>query len=59
MTETNDGFKIAEEDLRLRGPGDMLGQDQSGQLRFRFANLVKDLRLVERARDLVKELVTA
>jgi ATP-dependent DNA helicase RecG len=59
MTETNDGFKIAEEDLRLRGPGDMLGQDQSGQLRFRFANLVKDLRLVERARDLAKELVTA
>jgi RecG-like helicase len=37
----------------------MLGQDQSGQLRFRFANLVKDLRLVERARDLAKELVTA
>ena len=57
MTETHDGFRIAEEDLRLRGPGDMLGQDQSGQLRFKFADLVKDLRLVEQARDIAVSLV--
>lgn len=54
MKETTDGFVVAEEDLKLRGPGDMLGKDQSGFADFKFADLKRDLRLVERAREFVK-----
>lgn len=57
LEETNDGFRIAEADLRLRGPGDLVGQAQSGLPDFRFGNLADDLRLVERARDLAGELL--
>lgn len=53
MTETTDGFRIAEEDLKLRGPGDMLGMDQSGEVNFRYADLVYDLPLVQQSRDIV------
>ncbi|MGB0581939.1 MAG: helicase-related protein, partial [Limisphaerales bacterium] len=53
MTETTDGFRIAEEDLKLRGPGDMLGSDQSGDVDFRFADLTHDLALIQEARDIV------
>lgn len=53
LEETNDGFKIAEADLKLRGPGELLGQQQSGLPRFRFGNLVEDLALIRQARDLV------
>ena len=42
MEETNDGFKIAEADLKLRGPGELLGRQQSGLPEFRFGNLVDD-----------------
>ena len=51
MRETEDGFKIAEEDLRLRGAGDMLGTAQSGLPRFRIADVVRDTGLMELARD--------
>jgi len=51
MRETEDGFRIAEEDLRLRGAGDMLGIAQSGLPRFKIADLERDQRLMERARD--------
>jgi len=50
---TNDGFKIAEADLRLRGPGELLGQQQSGLMKLRFGNLAEDLNLIRQARDLV------
>jgi len=50
LEETNDGFRIAEMDLLLRGPGEFLGQAQSGVPRFRFVELARDLALVERAR---------
>ena len=53
MTETTDGFRIAEEDLKLRGPGDMLGSEQSGDVDFRFADLTYDLPLIQKARNLV------
>lgn len=55
MEETHDGFKIAEADLELRGPGDLLGRAQSGLPPFRFTNLVQDLPLVEEARKLAKK----
>ena len=42
MTRTTDGFEIAEEDLRLRGPGEFLGTKQSGVPRFHFGNIVRD-----------------
>jgi ATP-dependent DNA helicase RecG len=51
---TNDGFKIAEADLRLRGPGELLGQQQSGLPDLRFGNLAEDLNLIRQARTLVK-----
>ena len=53
LEETSDGFRIAEADLKLRGPGELLGQLQSGAPRFRFANLTQDFALVQRARELV------
>lgn len=50
MTETNDGFKLAEEDLKLRGPGDFFGKKQSGLPEFKVADLVHDYRALEVAR---------
>lgn len=49
MAETNDGFKIAEKDLELRGPGELLGTKQSGLPEFRIANLVRDQKLLDAA----------
>ncbi len=50
MEREHDGFKIAEADLRLRGPGELLGTRQSGLADFRFANLARDTRLLAEAR---------
>jgi len=50
MAETNDGFVIAEKDLELRGPGELLGTRQSGLPEFRVANLVRDQQFIEGAR---------
>lgn len=57
LEETNDGFRIAEADLKLRGPGELLGQEQSGLPSFRFANLTEDLPLVEQARSLARHIL--
>ena len=54
LEETTDGFRIAEEDLRLRGPGELLGREQSGAPPLRFGYLAQDGALVERARALVR-----
>lgn len=51
LCQTNDGFKIAEEDLKLRGPGDFLGTKQSGYLEFKKADLVKDYPILLWARE--------
>ncbi len=51
MEETTDGFKIAEADLTIRGPGDFLGTKQSGLPQFRFANLIRDARILSEARE--------
>ena len=50
MAETNDGFKIAEKDLELRGPGELLGTRQSGLPEFRVANLVRDQKILTAAK---------
>ncbi|HUD48121.1 MAG TPA: ATP-dependent DNA helicase RecG [Candidatus Baltobacteraceae bacterium] len=55
MEETSDGFRIAEADLLLRGPGEFLGSQQSGAPPLRFGNLSGDIALIERARELVRE----
>ena len=59
MTETSDGFQIAEEDLELRGPGEFFGTRQSGMPELRLGNIISDMKLMELARrqafSLVKE----
>ncbi len=57
MTSTTDGFKIAEIDLELRGPGSMLGTQQSGNLDYKIADLVQDGRMLEVARQAAMKLV--
>ena len=57
MVETNDGFKIAEEDLKLRGPGDMMGTQQSGMLNFKLVDLVKDNNILIFARREAENLL--
>ena len=59
MCSTNDGFKIAEKDLELRGPGDIQGTRQSGALDFKLANIVDDRALLEIARNEVEQLLLA
>lgn len=51
MAETCDGFKIAEEDLAIRGPGEFLGTRQSGMPQFRLANIVRDASILQIARQ--------
>ncbi len=59
MRETTDGFRIAERDLELRGPGEVLGTRQTGMLRFRIAELARDAELVSQLPGLVKGLTHA
>ena len=57
LTKTHDGFKIAEEDLALRGPGDFFGQRQHGLPALRLADLQCDVRLMDEAQRAAKELL--
>ncbi len=57
MCQTNDGFIIAEADLRLRGPGNMEGTRQSGMLRFLLADLARDGQIVAAARDIAADIL--
>lgn len=57
MVETNDGFKIAEADLRLRGPGEILGTRQAGFPAFRFVNMVRDIKILKEARQAAFHLI--
>ncbi len=58
MCATNDGFKIAEKDLEIRGPGDIEGTRQSGALNFKIASIVNDKELLELARAEAEKLVS-
>jgi len=56
MIESNDGFELADIDLKLRGPGEFLGTRQSGYLALRFASLT-DIQMIEQCRNYVKEII--
>ncbi|MCW5899158.1 MAG: ATP-dependent DNA helicase RecG [Flavobacteriales bacterium] len=57
MVSTNDGFVIAEKDLRLRGPGDLMGTQQSGLPPLRIADLVEDGGLMQQAREVARRIL--
>lgn len=57
MERTNDGFEIAEADLKLRGPGDFLGTRQSGLPAFKYADILRDQDLLERAKSYAEQII--
>ena len=57
MVQTNDGFEIAEVDLRLRGPGNLMGTQQSGVLQLKIADLLKDQEILKTARFYAQKIV--
>ncbi len=59
LKETQDGFIIAERDLALRGPGELLGAKQSGEAMLRFIDLQKEAWLIEKTQQLAKQLLTS
>jgi ATP-dependent DNA helicase RecG len=59
MVDTTDGFEIAEADLRLRGPGDLQGTQQSGIIDLKLSNLVRDEKILKYARNLAADILTA
>jgi ATP-dependent DNA helicase RecG len=59
MVSTTDGFKIAEQDLAMRGPGDMYGTKQSGLMKFKLADIVTDSAILEQTRIAAQELLQA
>jgi ATP-dependent DNA helicase RecG len=59
MEETNDGFKIAEKDLEIRGQGEIFGTRQSGVQLFRLANIVRDIEILDNARRAAEILLTS
>lgn len=59
MTQTTDGFKISEEDLKLRGPGDFFGSRQHGLPEMHIADLCSDMNVLQTAQDAAKELLAA
>jgi ATP-dependent DNA helicase RecG len=56
LVQSNDGFFIAEEDLKRRGPGELLGSKQSGLPHFAYINLVTDLKILQAAKQDVEAL---
>ena len=57
LCDTNDGFKVAEKDLEIRGPGDIEGTRQSGLLNFKLANIVQDRVMLEAAKTITSKLI--
>ncbi len=58
MVQIDDGFKLSEVDLKLRGPGDVLGTKQSGILKFKIADIINDHDILAKARDCVSEILS-
>ncbi len=59
LASTRDGFKISEADLRMRGPGDVLGTDQSGLAEMRFIEYLADMDLIREAREIADTIIRA
>lgn len=59
LCQTNDGFKVAEKDLEIRGPGDIEGTRQSGLLNFRLANIVQDKVMLDVAKTVTSAIIEA
>ena len=57
LNKTNDGFKIASEDLRLRGPGDLFGIRQSGMMDFKLGDVFQDAKILQMANEAADELL--
>jgi ATP-dependent DNA helicase RecG len=57
MVKSSDGFEISEVDLKLRGPGDLMGTQQSGVLNLRIADIVKDTAILQKARNVAMEIL--
>ena len=57
MVESTDGFYIAEEDLKLRGPGDLGGTRQSGDIQLKLASISKDADLLQLANQVAQEII--
>ena len=57
LTQTTDGFRISEEDLKLRGPGDFFGKRQHGLPQMRIADLAGDIRLLKEAQEAAQALL--
>ena len=57
MVHKQDGFELAEVDLRLRGPGNLMGTQQSGLLRLKIANVVRDTHLLQTARAYAQDII--
>ena len=59
LNHSNDGFKIASEDLRLRGPGDLFGIRQSGLLNFKLGDVFQDAKILQMANESANDLLTS
>ena len=59
MLETTDGFRIAEEDLKMRGPGELTGTHQTGELELAFADIIADFELLKASRSDVSEILSS
>ena len=57
LNQSNDGFKIASEDLKLRGPGDFFGIRQSGELQFALGDIYQDAAVLQQASEAVRKLL--
>ena len=58
MRETSDGFELAERDLEMRGPGEILGARQTGDIQFKVANLMRDAHLIPRVKDVAQSILS-
>jgi ATP-dependent DNA helicase RecG len=57
MRDSNDGFLIAQKDLELRGPGEVLGTRQTGDMQFRIADIIRDQHLLDEVKELADEIL--
>jgi ATP-dependent DNA helicase RecG len=57
LRESNDGFLVAQKDLEIRGPGEVLGTRQTGEMQFRVADLLRDQQLIPQVQQLADELL--